>query len=123
MKKAQIMIVEDKKELVKLYEKFLLVNGYFILFKAYNGRDALEFYKTTKEYPDVIIMDYRMPFKDGIATSQEILQVNPNQKIIFASADESIKERAEEIGIMEFKKKPFSLVDLRKSIEKAIEMT
>ncbi len=47
---------------------------------------------------DVVILDYRMPKKDGLQVAKEILELNPTQRIIFASAYvretliESVKE-------------------------------
>lgn len=35
---------------------------------------------------DVVVLDYRMPKKDGLQVAKEILKLNPKQRIIFASA-------------------------------------
>jgi CheY-like chemotaxis protein len=35
---------------------------------------------------DVVVLDYKMPSKDGMEVAKEILQINPYQRIIFASA-------------------------------------
>jgi CheY-like chemotaxis protein len=35
---------------------------------------------------DVTILDYKMPKKDGMEVAKQILEWNPNQRIIFASA-------------------------------------
>jgi CheY-like chemotaxis protein len=35
---------------------------------------------------DVVILDIRMPKKDGTEAAKEILKLNPNQRIVFASA-------------------------------------
>ena len=35
---------------------------------------------------DAVILDYRMPRKDGLEVAKEILELNPRQRIIFASA-------------------------------------
>jgi CheY-like chemotaxis protein len=34
---------------------------------------------------DVVVLDYRMPKKDGTEVAKEILDLNPNQRIIFES--------------------------------------
>ncbi|MDQ3967915.1 MAG: hypothetical protein M3275_05910 [Thermoproteota archaeon] len=34
----------------------------------------------------VVILDYKMPKKDGLRVAKEILDMNPEQRIIFASA-------------------------------------
>lgn len=71
--------------------------------------------------PDIILMDHRMPIKNGIEATKEIFQNSSNikPKIIFISADRSIKEIALSIGVISFKNKPFSLERLFNNIEKA----
>jgi len=108
-KSNTIMIVEDSAELVKLYEMVLLKNEFYILGKSENGQDAVELYRSSSEYPDLIIIDYRMPLKDGITASKEILEMNPNQRIFMISADDSIENQAARSGITQFLKKPFDL--------------
>ncbi|MHA2272253.1 MAG: response regulator [Candidatus Hodarchaeales archaeon] len=120
MKKGNLMIVEDNRELCDLYERILSIKGFLIVCKAHDGREAVEYCQLANKFPDIIIMDYRMPLKDGITASQEILQLNPGQKIIFASADGSIKKQAAEMGLLQFKKKPFDIIHLLKNIEKAL---
>jgi len=35
---------------------------------------------------DVVILDYKMPGVNGMDVAKEIFKINPNQRIIFASA-------------------------------------
>ena len=66
-------------------------------------------------------MDQRMPEKTGLEASEEILDLDRNVKIIFVSADSSIKEEALSIGAFSFWVKPFILDQLLDEINKAIE--
>ena len=63
-----------------------------------------------------------MPIKCGIEATQEILQIDRNTKIIFASADERIKEKALDLGAFCFMDKPFDIKDLITNIKKALEI-
>ncbi len=62
-------------------------------------------------------MDYRMPVKDGIVATKGILEVNPEAKILFVSADESVKEEALAAGACGFKLKTFKIDELIEDIE------
>jgi CheY-like chemotaxis protein len=43
--------------------------------------------KDTSSSPfDVVILDHKIPKKDGLQAAKEILDINPEQRIIFASA-------------------------------------
>ena len=78
-------------------------------------------FKSFSDKPKVILMDYRMPIKNGIETSKEILQIDNGVKIIFASADSSIKEEAYSIGVFSFKDKSFTIEQLINNIKKPFE--
>jgi len=106
-----------------LYNMVLDAYGFKVMGMAKNGEEAVEMYKVFNQKPDLIIMDYRMPIKSGIEASIEILQINRNAKIIFASADNSIKEHAKSIGALYFKNKPFSNEKLIKNIYKALQLS
>jgi len=77
-------------------------------------------FKAFSDKPKVILMDHRMPKKNGIEASKEILKLDKNVKIIFTSADNSIKEEAHSIGAFSFKDKPFTVGDLIEDINNAL---
>jgi DNA-binding response OmpR family regulator len=116
-----IFIVEDDHSLRLLYEKALKLNGYNVVGSAKDGDEAVNMYNRFSTKPDIILMDHRMPIKNGIETAKEIFQNSSDikPKIIFVSADRSIKETALSIGVTSFKNKPFSLERLFNNIEKA----
>lgn len=109
---ARIFIVDDEPMLHELYGEIVEFNGHEIVANAYNGDEAVEIFKGMDEPPDIIIMDHRMPNKDGVETTKEILQINPKIKIIFASADTSVKATALKSGACSFLSKPFAVADL-----------
>jgi DNA-binding NtrC family response regulator len=104
-----------------MYEKMLRITGYDEVHIAKNGEEAVNMYKSFPVKPDIIIMDHRMPLKNGIEAAKEILQINNTSKIIFASADQSIKEIALSIGAISFKEKPFNMKKLINNVQKALK--
>jgi two-component system chemotaxis response regulator CheY len=118
---VNVFIVEDDHSLRLLYEKALKLNGYNIVGSAKDGEEAVNMYNHFLTKPDIILMDHRMPIKNGIEATKEILQNSSDikPKIIFVSADRSIRETALSIGVISFKNKPFSLERLFNNIEKA----
>ncbi len=97
--------------------------GFKVIGIAKNGEEAVQMYKSFTVKPDIIIMDHRMPIKNGIEASKEILEFDKTAKIIFASADNTVKEHALSIGAICFKSKPFSNDKLIKNIKKALELS
>ena len=117
---ASIFIVEDDKSIQTLYKKYLNLYGYNVIDTANNGEEAIEKFKLFIKKPDIILMDHRMPLKDGLTATKEILKIDNNSNIIFASADRSIKKEALSVGITGFLEKPFSLEILIEYINKVI---
>ena len=118
---ATVMIVEDDLSLQRLYEMILKSSGFHVLGKANNGEEAVRIYHENSNKLDIILMDHRMPIKNGIEATKEILEHNIKTKIIFTSADKSVRNKAIQTGAVSFLEKPFSFSDLVKEIKKILD--
>lgn len=94
------------------------MEGHEIVAKAFNGEEAINIYKNLQNAPDIILMDHRMPSKNGIEVTEEILTINPNCKIIFVSADYTVRDKALEVGAIDFLEKPIDFNTLFRIIKK-----
>ncbi len=117
---ATIFLIDDDSSIITLFDKFLTVLGHKIVAKAYNGEEAVKLFNEFQILPDIILMDHRMPKKDGLTAAKEILTSNNNSKIIFFSADYSIRDKALALGAKYFLEKPFKLDKLSEIIERLI---
>ncbi len=111
----KVAIVDDEPDLQRLYQLALSSRGYDIVFVANDGTDAVEKDRVTPAR--IIIMDHRMPTKNGVDATREILAEKPDTSIIFVSADEAVEKEAIDAGAVRFLKKPISLKDLINNIE------
>ena len=118
---ATIFLIDDDSSIVTLFDKFLTILGHEVVAKAYNGEEAVRLFREFRKYPDLILIDHRMPKKDGLTAAKEILRVNNSSKIIFFSADYSIKDEALALGAKYFLEKPFQLEKLTSVINKIIQ--
>ncbi|MFX1325089.1 MAG: response regulator [Promethearchaeota archaeon] len=118
---VSILLVDDELSILELYKMVLTSEGFKIEGMAKNGKEAVELYKSSQNKPDVIIMDHRMPIMNGIEASKEILKYDKDAKIIFASADSTVKDQTVSIGVISFKEKPFKLEKLMDNIKKAVK--
>lgn len=112
-----IAIVEDEKDLVDIYRRMFKKRGLRICFTAFNGREALEMFRSCTPRPDIVLMDHRLPIMSGIETTEEILKINPETKIIFLSADAAVREEALAAGAVAFIRKPASMNMIVNKIE------
>ncbi|MFX1293409.1 MAG: response regulator [Promethearchaeota archaeon] len=115
-----IFIVDDTDSLRELYKRIFTRHGFNVIGTARNGVEAVELYKTFPKKPDIIIMDYHMPMKNGIEASREILRINSTSKIILVSSDTSVKELALSIGVTSFNVKPCKINLLINNLNKLL---
>ena len=66
----KILVCDDEKDIVRALEIYLQAEGYEI-FKAYNGREAVELMKKERDIR-LVVMDIMMPGMDGIEALMEI---------------------------------------------------
>lgn len=118
---ASVFIVEDDENLRNLYSKALRIRGFEIIDTAIDGADAVAKFRTFEIKPDVIIMDYRMPNKNGLDASIEILKIDNAANIVVASADRTAIPTAKSIGIKYFLEKPFSFTQLHEIINQSLK--
>ena len=83
MKKINIAIADDE-ELFRKGMRFLLERetNFNITYEAENGKKLIGFISTTKEVPDIILMDLKMPEMNGIEATKFIHKAHPDIKII-----------------------------------------
>lgn len=104
-----------------LYQEILSTYGFSIAGIASNGEEAVNIFKSLNKKPDFILMDHRLPLKSGLEATKEILEMNNAIKIIFASADNSVKDQALSLGAVRFLRKPFQIKSLILCLEELIK--
>ena len=117
-----VFIVDDDVSILKLYELFLRSSGFSIIGKAKNGDEAVNSYKLMSTKPDLIIIDHRMPIKNGIEALKEILEIDKQAKIIIMSADRRIEYIAKSVGAILFMEKPFLMEILLENINDVLDI-
>ncbi|MDF1883502.1 response regulator [Sulfurimonas sp. SAG-AH-194-C21] len=110
-KPLNILYVEDTLDMQEYIQE--LLNPYFQKIDlAVDGSDALEKYiqykDKTEKYYDLVITDINMPKLNGIDMSEDIIEINPTQKIIITTGYNGIDhlQRAIDIGVDSFITKP-----------------
>jgi PAS domain S-box-containing protein len=90
--------------------------------EAHNGFDALQKLEQLPQY-DVILMDFKMPFMDGLETTQKIRENFPQEKrdipilLLHSSADDDfIFQKCKELKISAKLSKPIKMDNLVKAL-------
>jgi DNA-binding NtrC family response regulator len=117
---AGIMIVDDEPTIQQLMAIILEDMGHKIVLQSLNGEAALKSYKSLDEKPGLVIIDHRMPIMSGTDLAEAILGIKKDQKILFLTADESVKEVVMDLGITNFLEKPADIDTIRNAVEEAL---
>jgi two-component system, chemotaxis family, chemotaxis protein CheY len=115
---TSIMVVDDEVFIVDLYRDILKLKGYDVIATAYDGDEAVKKFRNMEKRPDVVILDHRMPTKNGIDTMSEMLAIDKKPRILFVSADIMIENEAMACGAAGFLSKPFNMDELIETIER-----
>ncbi len=112
-----IMVVDDEEFLHELYIKLLDLKGYRVVASALNGEEAVSKFRGMDDRPDLVLMDHRMPVKNGLDAMREILEIDPDAQVVFLTADASVAEQAMELGAADIILKPFRMDLLHKTVD------
>lgn len=118
--KLRILIADDEALIRQDIKEILLEAGYEVVAEAKDGHHALELAKET--YPDLMILDIKMPNINGLEAAEEI-QIALNKRIptviLTAYNQPELVQKAGEVGAFAFLTKPTRPQDLIASIETA----
>jgi DNA-binding response OmpR family regulator len=88
----KMLIAEDEPELLKTYKILFEHEGYRVI-ATDDGQECIDAYraeleKTQDNSPpfDMVLLDYRMPAKNGDQVASEILALCPTQKLLMVTA-------------------------------------
>jgi len=116
--KATILVVDDEEIIRDLCARAL--KDYRIL-EADNGRDAMEI--INEGSVDLVLVDVMMPIMNGLDLLQQVKDKDADQLVIVMTgyADKDIVLRALKAHADDFIQKPINLLQLKTTIEQALE--
>lgn len=119
VKPRRVLVAEDEALIRMDLAEMLREEGYEIVGEAGDGQEAVELAESLR--PDLVIMDVKMPRRDGIDAAQEIASKRIAPIVILtAFSQRELVERARESGAMAYLVKPFTKSDLVPAIEMAM---
>ena len=95
----RVLVVDDTDHVRKMLRSMLELDGFAVVGEAASGAEAIELCDAVD--PDVVVLDYKMPGLDGLATASRIRARRPRQMVILYTAflDDDLQRRAATIGI------------------------
>ena len=114
-----VLVIDDERgprESLKMVLKYD-----YEMFLADRVDAGIELLRT--EDPDLVIMDIRMPEKNGIEGLQEIREINPNISIVMLTGfgDLETAQQAIRFGANDYLQKPFDTDEIQKVVKKYVD--
>jgi len=118
----RILVVDDEKLIRWSLQKNLSRAGYEVL-EAEDGVQALE--TVEEEGADLVLLDIRMPRKDGIEVLQHLVEHHPEIPVILMTAYSSVEGAVDAMkrGAFNYLVKPFNQDEMLVVARKALETT
>ncbi len=119
--RKRVLIVDDEPSICRALCQLFEADGFDVAIAA-NVADAKgEF---SRQQPDVLVIDVRLPDGDGIAALQELRReygTDVPAIVMTAYGDLETATRAVHAGAMEYLPKPFSLEDVSRAVARALK--
>jgi len=118
---ASILLAEDDESVRAFVTRALESDGHNVD-AAEDGGEAMEILTREKGAFDLLLSDIKMPMMDGIALTLNAARDWPDLKILLMTGFADQRERAYGLeGLVEdIVQKPFTLVDIRKAVARAL---
>ncbi|MGV0837031.1 ANTAR domain-containing response regulator [Mycolicibacterium thermoresistibile] len=117
--KRRVLVAEDEALIRLDLAEMLRDEGYEVVGEAGDGQEAVELAESLR--PDLVIMDVKMPRRDGIDAAREIAAKRIAPIVVLtAFSQRELVEQARDAGAMAYLVKPFNSTDLIPAIEVAL---
>jgi DNA-binding response OmpR family regulator/cation transporter-like permease len=119
---GKILIVDDLEANVQLLESMLRAAGYVSITSTRDPGKVYELHR--KNLYDLILLDIKMPGKDGFQVMEELRKVEPDGylPVLVITAQPGHRLRALEAGAKDFISKPFVLAEVLARVHNMLEV-
>jgi signal transduction histidine kinase/CheY-like chemotaxis protein len=115
-----ILLADDELMIRNLGRAILERQGYQVLL-AQDGQEAVELYQREKGAIDLVILDLTMPRLSGREAFQQLVEIDPQVRVLFASGYSADFVEAEQEQMLGFIGKPYRPDDLTETVRAVLD--
>ena len=117
---AKVLVADDSDAIRQVLQDILSIGKHELVGEAIDGNEAIE--KFIELQPDLLLLDLAMPKKDGLSVVKEIIEINPDARIVLITASDNqfIINQCLEAGAIASISKPFDFDKVLKVISEAL---
>lgn len=119
---TRVLIVDDEEVIRALLRRTLSTDHYEVI-EAFDGEEGLRLLGESD--PDLVVLDWQMPGTHGSLVLDEVKARRPSLPVVVLTSKVEERDRmlAESLRVDAFLTKPFSPVELRKTIERLLDQS
>ncbi|MBC7341877.1 MAG: response regulator transcription factor [Clostridia bacterium] len=119
--RINVVVAEDDPRMRLVLRRTLeQIEGVYVVGSAANGEELLNLVEQMQ--PDVVFLDVDMPGVDGVTAAKEIVDIDPQIFIVFATGYSQYMEQAFEVYAFDYLLKPYRLNRIAKTMERIKEL-
>ncbi|MBM2819404.1 MAG: response regulator receiver protein [Nitrosarchaeum sp.] len=117
---ANILIADDSNSIRMILKEILMIDNHSVVGEAKDGKETIDLYLAL--HPDLLLLDLKMPKKDGLTVVKEITSKHSDAKIILitASDNQKIIQLCLDSGALSFISKPFDFKNVLKVVSEIL---
>ncbi|MBE0541866.1 MAG: response regulator [Verrucomicrobia bacterium] len=115
----KVLVADDDASVRESLRKLLHGEGYQVVAVA-NGAEAVEVFRTEQHRIDLLLVDLNMPSKNGWATLDRLIEINPSLPVLIVTGQPNQYDMAEASGVSGLVEKPIDVPALLRLIQKLL---
>ncbi len=118
---ATILVIDDEPAILKTLKIFLEGKNHTV-YTAQTGSEGLSLYE--QRQPDLVILDIRLPDKNGLDILRQIQEEESLAKVIMITAYQDMETaiQAMKTGAYDYIRKPLDIDEIEASVDRAIQV-
>ncbi len=118
--KEKVLVVDDEERVCQTLEEFLTLRGYLVDV-ASGGPEALRMLR--ENVYALLLTDLMMPRMNGIELMEQARELDPDLMVVIITGFGTIETAVQALkqGAYDYVLKPFSLMEIERSVERALE--
>ena len=120
---ARILVVDDAAYMRLMLKKIIVDAGHEVVGEAGNGEEAVTQFKELS--PDLTTLDITMPVQDGLEALKEIMEIDPDARVVMCSAlgQQAKVVECMKAGACDFVVKPFQQATVFDALRNALQVS
>lgn len=124
--KGKVLCVDDDQDVLVMLDAILSTSGYETVL-AHDGEEGVQVFKSRKNELAAVVMDVRMPVKNGFEAAREMRAESADMPLIAVSAyfggqkNSAQAKQIMESGFNTYTSKPFNIDSLISTIDSLVQ--